>query len=57
MAFIKVNSIGVERDKYGVKLKYPDRECKKCTRYPCFIGIDKCRSNFAAYGCFYYKES
>lgn len=48
-----MNLIG--KDKYGVKLKFPTRKCKECSRYPCFPGIDKCSSNFAAYGCTYYK--
>ena len=43
-------------DKFGVKLKFPNRECKSCRRYPCFRGIEKCSSNFAAYGCTYYRE-
>lgn len=46
--------IGIDQDKYGVRYKYPTRKCKTCRRYPCFIGIDKCKSNFAAYGCTYY---
>lgn len=56
MAIIKINSVGIEKDKYGVKLKYPNRKCKDCRRYPCFPEITKCSSNFAAYGCVYYKE-
>ena len=43
-------------DEYGIELKYPYRECKKCRNYPCFPEIDKCSSNFAAYGCFLYKN-
>lgn len=41
----------VKKDEFGVKIKYPDRTCKKCKKYPCFLGIEKCVSNFAAYGC------
>lgn len=44
------------KDEYGTILKYPDRNCKECKRYPCFPEITKCRSNFAAYGCLQYKE-
>lgn len=44
------------KDEYGTILKYPDRSCKDCKRYPCFPEINKCRSNFAAYGCLQYKE-
>ena len=56
MAIIKMNSIGIDKDKFGVKLKFPNRECKQCQRYPCFTGIDKCYSNFASCGCFLYKS-
>lgn len=56
MAIIKMNPVGIEKDKFGVKLKFPNRKCKQCQRYPCFAGIDKCRSNFASYGCFLYKS-
>lgn len=49
MAATKVTS--VEKDKYGVKLKYPDRSCKNCKKYPCFPGINNCVSDFASYGC------
>lgn len=42
-------------DEYGVRLKYPNRNCKDCKKYPCFEGIDKCRSNFASCGCIYWK--
>lgn len=41
----------INKDKYGVKIKYPDRSCKTCRRYPCFEGIKLCRSDFAKYGC------
>lgn len=46
----------VLKDKYGVKLKYPNRKCEECKKYPCFDEISKCSSNFAAYGCFYYED-
>lgn len=46
----------IVRDKYGVKLKYPNRNCDTCQKYPCFEGIKKCRSNFAKNGCKYYLE-
>ena len=39
------------KDKYGTKIKYPNRTCQECAKYPCFEGIEKCRSNFAKYGC------
>lgn len=51
-----MNTIGIDKDKFGVKLKYPTRDCKLCRRYPCFKGIENCLSNFAMYGCVYYKD-
>lgn len=56
MAITKMNPIGIKKDKYGVKLKYPNRNCTLCCKYPCFKGMQKCVSNFASYGCKYYKE-
>lgn len=38
-----------------IKLKYPDRSCKGCKSYPCFIGMEKCKSDFAKYGCTLWK--
>lgn len=39
------------KDEFGILLKYPDRDCKECRRYPCMqnFGVFKC--NFARYGC------
>lgn len=48
--------ITVIKDEYGVKLKFPERECTNCKKYPCFKGIEKCRSCFAKYGCKRYTE-
>lgn len=48
--------MNVIKDEYGVRLKYPNRDCKKCKKYPCFPEISKTSSNFAAYGCIYFKE-
>lgn len=45
------------KDQIGVKLKFPNRKCKSCKKYPCFKGMEKCISDFAAYGCIYYKET
>lgn len=44
------------KDKYGVKLKYPDRTCIKCNKYPCFDGINKCKSDFAKVGCKFWQN-
>ena len=51
-----MNPLKIIRDKYGIKLKYPNRTCKKCKKYPCFMGIDKLSSDFAKYGCVYFKS-
>lgn len=53
---IEMRFVYIEKDKYGVKLKFPKRKCKECQKYPCFKGIEICLSNFAAYGCTHYKE-
>lgn len=38
----------------NIKLKYPDRTCKKCKYYPCMeMSCLKC--DFAKYGCKDYK--
>jgi hypothetical protein len=49
------------KDKDGVKIKYPHRNCQDCKKYPCFSGIEKCSVikhgiSFAAYGCNFYKD-
>ncbi len=51
-----MNPIKPKKDKFGTKLKFPDRSCKNCRKYPCFNGIEKCVSDFAKYGCGYYSE-
>lgn len=56
MAAIKVNPILIDKDKFGVRLKFPTRSCEECKKYPCFPGIKKCSSNFAAYGCVQYQD-
>ena len=48
--------MAVVKDPWNVKLPYPDRECLKCLKYPCFGGIQKCKSDFSKYGCKYYSE-
>lgn len=44
-------------DGYGINYKYPERKCSQCIKYPCFKGIEKCRSEFAAYGCLDYNDN
>jgi hypothetical protein len=46
----------IDKDKDGVKYKYPARTCKEGVKYPCFIGIEKKICDFAKYGCVDYRE-
>ena len=57
-AFItyQMKNLKIVKDDYGIKLKFPERSCEKCKKFPCFPEIDKTSSNFAAYGCIYFKE-
>ena len=50
-----MKKVRVNRDAEGVRYKYLDRSCNKCIRYPCFEGIEICKSDFAKYGCKNYK--
>lgn len=54
MVLVKVSP--PNRDKYGVKLKFPERTCKQCKKYPCFPEINMGVCNYAAYGCFDYND-
>ena len=45
----------IVKDKDGIKLKFPDRSCKDCLKYPCFEGIDNCICDMAKYGCTFWK--
>lgn len=47
----------IDKDKDGVKYKYPARTCKECAKYPCFVGIEKKICDFAKYGCVDYREN
>ena len=53
---LKPKKQAIDKDKDGVKYKYPARTCKECVKYPCFIGIEKKICDFAKYGCVDYKE-
>lgn len=55
MVVSKLSLLG--KDRYGVKLKFPNRKCTDCVKYPCFSGFDRCVSNFAAYGCIYWSDT
>lgn len=39
------------KDDFGIQLKYPDRDCKLCSRYPCMQNFQIFKCNFAKYGC------
>ena len=39
------------KDEFGIQLKYPDRDCKDCRRYPCMQNFEIFKCNFAKYGC------
>lgn len=49
-----MNTLKISKDEFGTKLKYPNRSCKDCKKYPCFEGINNCKSDFAKYGCVSY---
>ena len=46
----------IDKDKDGVKYKYPARTCKECVKYPCFIGQENAKADFAKYGCVKFVE-
>ena len=41
----------------GVKYKFPERSCKKCVKYPCFVGMEKRSCDFAKYGCIEFENN
>lgn len=45
----------MEEDKEHKKYwKFPERDCKECKKYPCFVGQKNMIANFAKYGCINY---
>lgn len=46
-----ISSIKGLPTKRTTKPIFVDRTCKECANYPCFKGIDRCRSDFAKSGC------
>lgn len=44
------------KDKDGIKLKFPNRNCKECGLYPCFEGVENLKCDCAKYGCYLYKD-
>lgn len=45
------------KDPDGFHYKYPERNCKRCLKYPCIDKQYLLKSNFAAYGCKNYSDS
>lgn len=43
-------------DRWGAIIKYPQRSCKDCKNFPCFANFDKCKCDFAKYGCVDYDK-
>ena len=54
---IMAKKLKFDRDKNGIKYKFPERSCLECSKYPYFTGIDKCVCDFAKYGCTQYVYS
>ncbi len=46
----------IVKDDYGVKLKFPERSCNLCKKYPCFDGIENASCDYAKYGCNYWSN-
>ena len=44
------------KDKDGFHYKHPERDCKKCKKYPCLHNMDILLGNFAAYGCVNFED-
>lgn len=48
---MKKKKLDIFSDPEGIKYKHPERSCKKCSKYPCFEGIESMVCDFAKYGC------
>lgn len=46
----------IVKDKWGITLKYPQRTCKQCIRFPC-MEMEHLRCDFAKYGCTDYSNT
>ena len=44
----------VARDPDGIRYYNPERSCKECRHYPCLIGHENLKADFAKYGCTMY---
>lgn len=42
------------KDRWGIEYKFPLRTCKDCKKYPCISGMNRCKCDFARYGCLDY---
>lgn len=42
-------------DEEEIRLRVPNHSCDTCAYYPCFLGMENCKCNFAQYGCRSYK--
>ena len=49
----KQQEIEAEHKKYW---KFPERSCQKSKKYPCFIGQENAKADFAKYGCVKFVE-
>ena len=45
------------KDKDGIKLKYPERSCSQCIRFPCMQNMEELKCNMAKYGCREFKDN
>ena len=48
--------INTTKDKDGIVYKNPHLSCKQCGKYPCFIGQEKSKLDYAKYGCIKYED-
>lgn len=44
------------KDRDGFYYKYPERDCKRCKKYPCISNMENLLSNFAKYGCVNFED-
>lgn len=45
-----------DRDKDGVKYRFPERSCKWCKLNPCLVGFNLLGVDLAKYGCNHFEE-
>lgn len=44
------------KDPDGFNYRHPERDCKRCLKYPCIEELSILKSNFAKYGCEDYQD-